>query len=543
MKTKRRIISFFLAFCMLLTCMPNNMVYASAAEASEASSFSGGSGTENDPYILANADDFKKLAEDVDGGTSYEGTYFKVSDAVTEPIALTTDGGFVPIGTEGKSFNGIFDGNGKTVNLSVDLADTNTGYVGLFGNTGGNSVVKNVTTAGTVKACQFVGGIAGFAVGKIINCHNEADVTASETIVGGIVGYASSDVVNCSNSGSVSCSSGTKVGGIMGNMNAYVINCLNTGSVTGKDCIGGIAGYAWEYEIKNCVNNAVVTKTGDSSNAVGGIIGQFGCNTSITNCYYNQTENSGLCDAGYDGTNNEAVTTKKCAVSGEDIVSDTVLDSLNVYASKNTAANTALLYWKADGAVISLTSEKPELPYTITNNSTDYLSVDSYARKEAEVTVTVINVPDYLVVSGITVKDANGTDVATTKTAEGYTFTMPESDVTVSATTDIKLTQTDGVYQIGSADEMKILSNAVNNGYDTTDKRFKLTENVSLSTSGGFAPIGKESNKFKGTFDGGNNTVSLDLQLTSKDYVGLFSYSASGSVIKNMALSQQMVDF
>ena len=54
-------------------------------------------------------------------------------------------------------------------------------------------------------------------------------------------------------------------------------------------------------------------------------------------------------------------------------------------------------------------------------------------------------------------KDTNGNDVEVRKTDTVYTFTMPESDVTVSATSEINLTQADGVYQIGSAEEMKIL--------------------------------------------------------------------------------------
>ena len=536
MKKTKRILSFILVFCMFLTLMPDSLVYASEEGAASEIKFSGGTGTETDPYIIKDATDFIQLATDVNGGTSYEGTYFKVSDEVTEPIALSTGDGFAPIGKESNSFKGTFDGNEKTVALDLDLS-TSFG-VGLFGYCGSGSVIKNVTTTGTVKGTSDVAGIAGNARGKIINCHNGADVTGSNIYVGGISGSGSSYVINCSNSGAVNGKE--YVGGIIGNMStAYVINCLNTGSVTGKNYTGGIAGDAWTDEITNCVNNGKVNQADGSSYTVGGIAGakstKYPDYLTITNCYYNSTLNPGICDVGHSHEDTSTpIKDTTCAVSGSAIVSNTVLDSLNVYADKNTAANTALLYWKAEGSVISLTSESQTTPYTITNNSTDCLIVNSYAKNGDTVTVTV-NEPAYLTITGITVKDTNGTAVDTTKTAEGYTFTMPESDVTISATTGIKLTQTDGVYQINSADEMKILSDAVNNGYDTKDKSFKLTSNVSLSTAGGFEPIGTYSGRFNGTFDGNGKTVTLDLDITSTtDYAGLFGYCDGGSVIKNV---------
>ena len=535
MKKTKRILSFILVFCMFLTLMPDSLVYASEEGAASEIKFSGGTGTETDPYIIKDATDFIQLATDVNGGTSYEGTYFKVSDEVTEPIALSTGDGFAPIGKVSNYFRGTFDGNEKTVALDLDLSTSL--YVGLFGYCGSGSVIKNVTTTGTVKGKSYVGGIAGNANGKIINCHNGADVTGSNIYVGGISGSNNKYVINCSNSGAVNGKE--YVGGIIGGMStAYVINCLNTGSVTGKNYTGGIAGDAWTDEITNCVNNGKVNQADGSSYAVGGIAGakstQYPDYLTITNCYYNSTLNPGICDVGHSHEDTSTpIKDTTCAVSGSAIVSNTVLDSLNVYADKNTAANTALLYWKAEGSVISLTSESQTTPYTITNNSTDCLIVNSYAKNGDTVTVTV-NEPAYLTITGITVKDTNGTAVDTTKTAEGYTFTMPESDVTISATTDIKLTQTDGVYQINSADEMKILSDAVNNGYDTKDKSFKLTSNVSLSSADGFAPIGKESNSFNGTFDGNEKTVALDLDLSTSFGVGLFGYCGSGSVIKNV---------
>ncbi len=516
MQKTKRIVSLFITLCMLMSLVPYTMVYAD-------STFSGGgSGTENDPYIIANADDFIKLATDVNNnGITYQGTYFKVSDEVTEPIVLTTDGGFSPIGTSSNKFNGTFDGNDKTVTLNLDLSTTD--YVGLFGYCDSKSVIKNVTTTGTVKGRYGVGGIAGYSSGKIINCQNQAAVTSTENCIGGIVGK-SGTIINCQNQANVE--GALYVGGISGS-DATVINCLNTGTVTGGQYTGGIVGSAG-LSLTNCVNNGKVTAS--STSPVGGIAGWLN-SYEPTNCYYNETKNDGIYDAGYE-SNNSACTTKNYAVSE---FSETVLDTLNLYARDNKAYGIELLYWKASGDVISFTSEAPEsFPYKITNNSDAYITVDGCAKAGTTVTITVTAPSSCLLVTGVTVKDANNADVATTKTTEtSYTFTMPESDVTVSATAEIKLNQTDGVYQITSAEEMKILSDAVNAGYDTKNKSFKLTSNVSLSSTEGFSPIGTSANKFNGTFDGNGKTVTLNLDL-STDYVGLFGYCYSSSVIKNV---------
>ena len=162
-------------------------------------------------------------------------------------------------------FRGTFDGNEKTVALDLDLSTSFN--VGLFGSCGSGSVIKNVTTTGTVKGMRDVAGIAGNANGKIINCHNGADVTGSNSHVGGISGFGSKYVINCSNSGAVN--GREYVGGIIGNMStAYIINCLNTGSVTGKKKKGEIAGGAWTDEITNCVNNGKIVSP---DNYAGGI--------------------------------------------------------------------------------------------------------------------------------------------------------------------------------------------------------------------------------------------------------------------------------
>lgn len=76
-----------------MTFIPMQMAYADSA-------FSGGNGTKDDPYLITNANDFKQLATEVNGGNNYSNTYFKIPETVTETIELSTDDGYVPIGND-----------------------------------------------------------------------------------------------------------------------------------------------------------------------------------------------------------------------------------------------------------------------------------------------------------------------------------------------------------------------------------------------------------------------------------------------------------
>ena len=160
MKKTKRVVSFFLVLCLIMTAMPE--IKASATE----TVFSGGSGTESDPYVLAGASDFIQLSNKVAGGEEYDGKYFTISDQETEPIELSTENGFSPIGKKGHVFYGSLDGNGKTIDLNLNLPEQSD--VGLLGYCSG-SYIKNLTVTGSVKGCSFVGGIAGQDRIKIIN--------------------------------------------------------------------------------------------------------------------------------------------------------------------------------------------------------------------------------------------------------------------------------------------------------------------------------------------------------------------------------------
>jgi hypothetical protein len=243
-----------------------------------AQTYSGGSGTEQDPYLISSKADMETLGTSVKEGISY-GKYFLLTNDLTGSNLLTTSVGY----SAGQPFRGIFDGGGHEI--EVNSTDGVFGY--LSGATIQNLGVKGTTTSG---------GICEFAENSIIiYCYNLATVTDGHS-AGGICGRASSTTIsNCYNLGDISFSSSFSsnvyTGGICGLVSSGSIsNCYNTGivyayssnSYSSYAYAGGICGYNdSNSKISNCFT-ANTTITGKS--AAGRIVG-YNNGENITNCY------------------------------------------------------------------------------------------------------------------------------------------------------------------------------------------------------------------------------------------------------------------
>ena len=270
----RKPIAFLAVFAMVMAAMfviPSFWGTASAEgkwEDAAATDFDGGDGSSGSPYEIATAEQLAYLAQQVNGGESYQGQYFKL----TANIDL---GGkeWTPIGkykhlSIDNPFKGVFDGNSKTIsNLSIDSAETR---VGLFGYNCGT--IKNLALIGEVSGEDTVGGICGMnSTGTISNCSFSGNVSGMYGDIGGICGY---------------------------NGKGTILNCINSAKVDGKFKCGGISGENYT-DIKNCIN---VGKVSGTSSSVGGICGSNKSN--ISDCYFDKTVNNGLSACGGDDDNN-----------------------------------------------------------------------------------------------------------------------------------------------------------------------------------------------------------------------------------------------
>ena len=322
-----------------------------------ASGFAGGTGMENDPWLIENAEQLAYLAQQVNKGKDYQRVHFRlVSDLDLSGKEWT------PIGTDGKIFWGGFDGGGHTITGMTITGDRD--YVGLFGEcrnfTASSSYIKSVTVRGAnISGHSFVGAIAGRGA-NISDCYSIENTICAFRCVGGVCGSLIGNISGCYNSSSVSGNS--IAGGIMGSAsyegnvgNGVVQYCYNIGAVTVRQqdsSVGGITGASADgYNISNCLNCGKITGNGKK---VGGIAGSTDSNymNFIGNCYYN----SDLNNAGVgEGANDKVIplTTSQLCGALPDGLDSTIWKEGSVDTS--TAKATQGRFGTATGTYINLT--------------------------------------------------------------------------------------------------------------------------------------------------------------------------------------------
>ena len=247
--------------------------------------YSGGSGTAEDPYQIADANDLLAL----DGTTTDSSKYY----ILTADIDL--DPNLFPCGQclfhmpVINHFTGTFDGNShKITNLTLDGG----GRMGFFGNIDSGGTVKNLGIENCSVSGGGAGGLAGYNDGNISNCYLTGSVNGHGGEVGGLVGRNEGDnISDCCFTGVVSGSSGAPgVGGLVGwNMGGIsIINCHSTGTVSGNFNVGGLMGWNMGGSISNCYSMGTVS---GSSGFVGGLVGKSEVG-NISNCYSMSTVSS-----------------------------------------------------------------------------------------------------------------------------------------------------------------------------------------------------------------------------------------------------------
>ncbi len=148
--------------------------------------FSGGEGTEDNPYLIANEDDFFALLAN-EGDVNYFEQHFRLINDLNFKGRTSS---LKPLGTLGSPFKGTFDGDGHAVsgfalgkgNIVVSNDDH---YGGFFGTLDGGAV-KNLTLASPSIAVDLTAEDSGLAATKMV-------------AAGALVGYSkgSSSVYNC----------------------------------------------------------------------------------------------------------------------------------------------------------------------------------------------------------------------------------------------------------------------------------------------------------------------------------------------------------
>lgn len=271
-----------------------------------------GSGTQADPYIIANIDALKVFRDRVNASAQniYKGKYVRLDadiDLNNEP--------WTPIGNSSATpFSCIFDGNGKTIS-NLYINDPTMNCAGFIGHTETATItnlkVKNANLTGN----DYVGAVAGraYSVTTVQDCEVSGSIKLSGNhYVGGITGSGYAKVTGCKTIGDgaatsyiraadveVNAGDGDDVGGIIGldeGGTSAIENChVSDITVEGFRQVGGIAGLIQGgRSVVSCTVKDVVVKCIADQNTVdkkaakmafGGIVGAINqSGGSVTGC-------------------------------------------------------------------------------------------------------------------------------------------------------------------------------------------------------------------------------------------------------------------
>jgi len=461
-----------------------------SAWAQSGSEFTGGDGTEGNPWQISTAGQLAALNNYV-GYTLADKHFILTADIdLTEYLSPGNPGnndgkGWDPIGDfDNKSdsetaFYGSLDGQGFTVSgLWIDRVEED--FIGLFGYTQ-NATLENmrieIADEG-VKGNLYVGGLVGEAMyTTITGCSVSGGMVCGYARTGGLAGYllessanacfASVDIrlleIEGEDDGSYRTAYSGGLAGLV-DSNSSLTDCYATGSVSlaneegnyNKQDIrlGGLAGFLTNNsEITRCYATGEVTA---SKGYPGGLAGE-NYNSTITSSYFNSDTNdvlNGVGNVSSDGVEGKSVVDLRKKATFED--------------------------WTFDSTL-----------WTIQEGTTA-----PYFNWQTE------NYPLHVFAGG------DGT--------EG------------------------NPWQISTAGQLAALNNYL--GRDHEDKHFKIVQDIDLTdwltadrgneeNTKGWKPIGKSTDYFWGSLDGQGFTVSgLWIDRVEENFIGLFGYTENATL-------------
>lgn len=295
---------------------------------------SGGSGTQDDPWLISTAADLKALADFINDDThpanaydadgcglgNFHGYYFKqtadidLQGAAWNPIGYSDNAG--------ACFSGHYDGDNHVICNAISSSLTDNGYTfaGIFGFVWNGSVsnlhIENVTfSAAGDGNYAFAGGLVGAVyASEITNCSVSNSKISSNTsynnnnCAGGLVGYSiGSTFSKCAANNNIVTSTSYS-GGFVGEQDddyegvdaSKFVDCYVAGSTVnvsapssnGFSMAGGFCGEVTNdvLDLTNCfVYDTAISVTADNNavlNSVGTFAGGLYTNTHTTPPYY-----------------------------------------------------------------------------------------------------------------------------------------------------------------------------------------------------------------------------------------------------------------
>jgi len=501
-----------------------------------------GDGSKSSPYQIQSADELAYLAQMVNSGNAYAGTYFRLTADLDLGGQQASDGTWSgqqwkAIGNRNTPFSGHFNGAGHTVDMLYIYTPFDD-YLSLFGEIQNASIDSVQLGNSFIFGNDYLGGVCGKAISSTITaCTNRAYLSGN-MYVGGICGQTVSSTINsCINLASLK-NTGYYTGGITGciTTGSVISSCINSGSVLGYiHYVGGICGYAEiSSSIDKCINNNTVA---GRFYYIGGICGEAFKHDNISNCYYDKQ----ICTVG--GINGADLSGSAEGKSTSNLLGSSLSTLLN-NGDWSFSSNHYPTPQKLAGTSVSLLSASP---LTLTNAETSLYVLSSFQVSTADGISWNSNDNNVVAVTGTnaTVYYSSTKNSFATLTASlngaSRTITVSVGDLgtsyrplTVDNLTDFNNLR----LVVNASDTDPIIYKGVTmvNGY--AGVYFKLTADIDFggvqATDGTWSgtswkPIGTNTYRFKGYFHGQNHILSNfyindNSTLASQADLGLFGY-------------------
>jgi len=351
--------------------------------------YSGGSGTQEDPYILKIVGDWQKL---MNAPGDWDKHFILTANIDLQGVALS------PVGNCIRPFTGVFDGQGRILR-NADVNMPSSICVGLFGYVSGYAQIRNLGVrdvtitgnnlvggivgwnerdmdgcyaTGSVVGSDSVGGLVGCNAGSITGCYSTCSLNTIEesAYIGGLVGWNFGSVTNCYATGSIDTSDDCDwVGGLVGGNSGNLTDCYATGSVSGNGYVGGLVGHSDEdCNLNTCYATGSVKGSGycigglvgmnysnlsacyatgpvDGNGAVGGLVGSNGEDGCIIDCYSTGPVSGMSQVGGLAGYNGEHSGIARCYATGL-VDGNEVVGGLVAY--KDEEASTTACFWDVE---------------------------------------------------------------------------------------------------------------------------------------------------------------------------------------------------
>ena len=224
---KKRVISLLLTVLLILPLLPVLPIPASAYGMF-------GSGTEDDPYVITDMEAWNDFADNIRYGVQLD-KYYKLSEDFDNSSQPLTES----IATNGYPFKGHFDGNGRT--LTVSLNNGSFEYLAPFYSIDG-ATITDLTVTGTIYGAAHSAGLVGYAQGSnvirgcTISATVETNVYLDDSSVGGVVGDAKNstilmeDTIFSGEVDNIFQFAGGLIGWCSGDANLTLTNCMFCGT-------------------------------------------------------------------------------------------------------------------------------------------------------------------------------------------------------------------------------------------------------------------------------------------------------------------------